>query len=158
MTANKNFYQLLGVAQDATKEHIKEAYREIARIFHPDSNFYDEIIDDSLPPEGLDAFKRITEAYNVLIHPEKRREYDLTLPPELKDWGPTERDDFPSWAHEKKSARPVWSSGKGFGTPASEEAAEPTGEPVHEPVHSMAEMIRRRKSITSRILSIFGFD
>ena len=41
---NKNFYELLGVPRDASKAQIKDAYKDVARVFHPDSNFYDEII------------------------------------------------------------------------------------------------------------------
>lgn len=82
----RNHYELLGLEPGATTEAIKEAYREIARIYHPDSNFYDDIIADA-GPDDSDVFKAITAAYHVLVNEEKRRAYDDTLPKGLTDWG-----------------------------------------------------------------------
>lgn len=63
-----NYYQLLGIEKDARAEDIKKAYRRLALRFHPDLN-----PDDAT----AESFKEITEAYGVLIDPEKRRTYDL---------------------------------------------------------------------------------
>ncbi|NPA58743.1 MAG: J domain-containing protein [Aquificae bacterium] len=63
-----DFYSLLGVSRDASPEEIKKAFREKAKKYHPDLN-----------PEKADYFKQLTHAYDVLIDPEKRRRYDLTL-------------------------------------------------------------------------------
>lgn len=88
----KNHYELLNLEKDATAEEIKNAYREIARIYHPDSNFFKDIIDDTLPPAALEVFKKITAAYQVLSDPARRAEYDETLPKPLPDWEtPTEK-------------------------------------------------------------------
>jgi len=77
---NRNYYELLGIEEDASVEEIKEAYHDIARVFHPDSRFYDEIIEDrDLTEEHNRLFKVITSAYHTLTNDEKRREYDAQL-------------------------------------------------------------------------------
>src|SRR5881275_3105595 len=67
----KDYYRILDVDRSADDKTIKSAYRKLARKYHPDVN------------KGQDArFKEISEAYEVLSDPEKRRRYD-TLGP---DW------------------------------------------------------------------------
>jgi molecular chaperone DnaJ len=64
----KDFYKVLGVAKDAKPEEIKKAYRKLARQNHPDQN-----------PGNAAAeqrFKEISEAYDILSHEGKRKEYD----------------------------------------------------------------------------------
>ena len=64
----KDFYKVLGVSKDAKPEDIKKAYRKLARQNHPDQN-----------PGNAAAeqrFKEISEAYDVLSHEAKRKEYD----------------------------------------------------------------------------------
>ena len=63
----KDYYQTLGVATDATSRQIKTAYRELAFKYHPDQ---------CKDPGGIDNMKAINEAYAVLSHPQKRKEYD----------------------------------------------------------------------------------
>ncbi|HZT97282.1 MAG TPA: J domain-containing protein [Chloroflexota bacterium] len=70
----KDYYKTLGVDKSAGEKDIKQAYRKLARKYHPDVN-----------PNNKDAektFKEINEAYAVLSDPEKRKTYD-TLGP---DW------------------------------------------------------------------------
>lgn len=62
-----DLYDVLGVAEDATADAIKAVYRQLARTFHPDVN------DD---PAAVEHFREITEAFLVLVDPEKRRAYD----------------------------------------------------------------------------------
>ena len=66
--ATKDFYQVLGLAQDASAADVKKAYRKLARENHPDSN------------PGNDAkhekFKAIAEAYDVVGDEAKRKKYD----------------------------------------------------------------------------------
>src|SRR6201987_5397120 len=64
----KDYYSTLGVAKTATEKEIKQAYRKLARKFHPDVNPGDK------SAEG--RFKEINEAYEVLGDPDKRRKYD----------------------------------------------------------------------------------
>ncbi len=66
----KDYYGTLGVSRDASQEEIKRAYRELARRHHPDVSRDGE-------DERGDRFKEISEAYEVLSNPEKRRRYDL---------------------------------------------------------------------------------
>ena len=63
----RDYYEVLGVAKDASEDEIKRAYRQIAKKNHPDVN----------PSKEAEAiFKEASEAYAVLSDPEKRRQYD----------------------------------------------------------------------------------
>ena len=85
-TEGKNYYEILGIPRDASAEEIKVAYKEIARVYHPDSNFYSDLVDQSLSNSHLEIFQDITAAYNTLASKNKRVEYDKTLAPDLKGW------------------------------------------------------------------------
>ncbi len=63
-----DYYQLLGVARDASAEEIKKAYRQLAVKHHPDKN------DGS--KESEERFKEVTRAYEVLRDPDQRASYD----------------------------------------------------------------------------------
>jgi molecular chaperone DnaJ len=65
---DKDFYQVLGVAPEATAEEIKKAYRKLAQTHHPDANSGDK--------EAEEKFKEISEAHATLSNAEKRKEYD----------------------------------------------------------------------------------
>ena len=66
-TSARDFYDVLGVQKDASKDDIKAAYRRLALQFHPDRN---------KSPEAEEKFKEISEAFAVLSDDEKRKQYD----------------------------------------------------------------------------------
>ena len=63
----KDYYEVMGVAREATQDEIKRAYRKLARKYHPDV---------SKEADAEKKFKQVGEAYEVLKNPEKRAAYD----------------------------------------------------------------------------------
>lgn len=61
----KDYYEILGIAKNATDEEVKKAYRKLAHQYHPDKNRGDD-----------KKFKEINEAYQVLGNREKREQYN----------------------------------------------------------------------------------
>lgn len=64
----RNYYTILGVSRDATVEEIKQAYRRMARKYHPDLNPGDR--------DAEEKFKELGEANEMLSDPDKRAQYD----------------------------------------------------------------------------------
>lgn len=68
MTAQRDYYEVLGVARNASPEELKKAYKKLALKFHPDRNPDDE--------EAVGKFKEASEAFEVLSDADKRARYD----------------------------------------------------------------------------------
>jgi DnaJ-class molecular chaperone len=66
--AERDYYEILGVARDATPDAIKKAYRALARKYHPDVNPSDKAAES--------RFKQVQQAYDILSDQEKRAQYD----------------------------------------------------------------------------------
>jgi molecular chaperone DnaJ len=66
--AAKDFYQVLGVADSASQEDIKKAYRRLAKQYHPDANPNNTA--------AAERFKEVSEAHATLSDPAKRKQYD----------------------------------------------------------------------------------
>ncbi|MCZ8216162.1 MAG: DnaJ domain-containing protein, partial [Cyclobacteriaceae bacterium] len=63
-----DYYQLLGIKQNASSTEIRTAYKKLAMLYHPDRNPGNQ--------EAEELFKLINEAYHVLADPQKRQIYD----------------------------------------------------------------------------------
>jgi molecular chaperone DnaJ len=68
MAANKDYYEMLGVARDAPLDEIRKSYRKLARKYHPDLNPGDKAAEE--------RFKSVQEAYDILSDAKKRQMYD----------------------------------------------------------------------------------
>ncbi|MDO5853207.1 MAG: DnaJ domain-containing protein, partial [Thermoplasmata archaeon] len=65
----RDYYEVLGVAKDASQDDIKKAYRQLAKKYHPDVSTEEKEVAEA-------KFKEISEAYEILSDPEKRKLYD----------------------------------------------------------------------------------
>ncbi len=73
--AHKDYYKTLGVTEKASLNEIKNAYRRLAKRYHPDANPDDKAAEE--------RFKEVSAAYEVLSDPKKRQQYD-----QLRQFGP----------------------------------------------------------------------
>jgi curved DNA-binding protein len=83
----KDYYKTLSLAQNASEEEIRLAFRRLARMYHPDKTGND--------PSAENQFKEINEAYEVLSDPSKRQRYDEFLGAcQSSAWGPEGWQNF----------------------------------------------------------------
>jgi molecular chaperone DnaJ len=103
---SKDFYDILGVAKNATKDEIKKAYRKLARKWHPDINPGNK--------EAEQRFKEISRAYDCLGKEDKRKLYDEFGEEGLQTGFDAEKArQYKQWEGFQKSART--GSGEEFG-------------------------------------------
>ncbi|MBS3787840.1 DnaJ domain-containing protein, partial [Candidatus Bipolaricaulota bacterium] len=86
----EDYYDILGVDEDASEDEIKKAYRKRAKKYHPDMN------PDLDKEEAEEKFKEVTEAYEVLSDPDKRAQYD-----KFGHTGPSQGFDFNNQDYER---------------------------------------------------------
>jgi DnaJ-class molecular chaperone len=67
----RNFYDVLGISSNADDEEIKEAFQNLAKVFHPDLNLGDEVAER--------RFREICQAYGTLKDPRTRAAYEMGL-------------------------------------------------------------------------------
>ena len=70
MATKRDYYEILGIQKNATADEIKRVYRNLALKFHPDRVTTDK------KKEAEERFKEISEAYEILMDPKKRANYD----------------------------------------------------------------------------------
>ena len=68
--AKRDYYEILGVARNASEDDIKKAYRKLAMKYHPDRN------QGEAAKAAEEKFKEVKEAYEMLSDPQKRAAYD----------------------------------------------------------------------------------
>ncbi|GCE16051.1 DnaJ C-terminal domain-containing protein [Tengunoibacter tsumagoiensis] len=93
----KDYYKILGVNKNADQNAIRQAFRKLARQYHPDVNSGDKVAED--------RFKEINEANEVLSDPEKRKKYD-----EMASY----YQQYGSWPGAGQQERQASASGGGF--------------------------------------------
>ncbi|MCI2419297.1 DnaJ domain-containing protein [Saccharopolyspora sp. K220] len=79
----RDYYEVLGVSRNASADEVQQAYRKLARRYHPDVNS---------DPSAEERFKEINEAYSVLSDPDTRKRYDRfgpdfrSIPEGYEEW------------------------------------------------------------------------
>ena len=95
-----DYYAILGVPADSALTAIKKAYRKLARQHHPDTNPGDT--------DAAERFKAITEAYEVLTDPIRRKAYDATRPPVTSTTMTTPGPDGPAISGVVRVLEDIW--------------------------------------------------
>ena len=156
---SKNYYELLGLPFEATTEQIKEAYKEIARVYHPDSTFYSEIVQSGMTEEDQKIYKMVTNAYNTLVNPAKRAEYDKLIPKGLKGWDESSAPGMSNGgatqsAQAQSRPRPV---NRGFGQVYEFEEDSPeqkNAQSIHDIIRERQQRVQKRQNLILLVCGI----
>lgn len=136
-----NFYELLEVSPNASKEVIKTAYKTLSKKYHPD------VQPESFKKQAENIFKMINEAYEILIDDEKRRQYDNQLGIHNRNYTYTETQDEAK--HKSEQSNGVESNSQplyiGFG-----------GWLYFLAIHLIFSLISSYNAITVNILPVMG--
>ena len=84
----KNYYSILGIFNNASQDDIKRAYRQKAKLYHPDVSDLDN---------AQELFVQVHEAYSILSNPQRRSHYDLILDNYLNKQKPIKSEIFKDW-------------------------------------------------------------
>lgn len=107
-TVQKDLYDILDVARDASTDDIRKAYRKAARTHHPDLNPGDTAAEA--------RFKEVSAAYEVLNNPEKRALYDELGPDAEKiGYDPERAEEYRQWKRRADAAAGFGGGFEGFG-------------------------------------------
>jgi molecular chaperone DnaJ len=118
----EDYYKLLGVSKDASEAEIKKAFRKLALRYHPDKNRGN--------PEAEKKFKEVSEAFEVLSDPKKRKAYDERGQAGVRDMGfEGFRDTEEVFSHFGDLFGDLF--GSPFGTRRRQEARPERGEDLH---------------------------
>jgi curved DNA-binding protein CbpA len=79
--AERNYHEILSVSPSATLDEIKQAYRTVVSMIHPDR--FDPVTQPKQWSKANDMLRQLSEAYSILSDPHKRSEYDSSLLSEL---------------------------------------------------------------------------
>ena len=92
----KNYYDILGVEKTATDEEIKEAYRQLAKKYHPDANPH---------PDAHQKFIDINEAHKVLSNEDARNFYNVELTQVINQNAPLKAPTSIEIVRQKRAGR-----------------------------------------------------
>ena len=93
----KDYYEILGVTPKASPDEIREAYKKLAKAFHPDKHQGDAFFSEK--------FKSLQEAYNVLSDADKRKEYDTQFAEQLNAQANPTKKQAPSQATSQNTTQ-----------------------------------------------------
>ena len=102
-----DYYEILGVSKDATKDEIKSAFRKMARKYHPDVN---------KAPDAEEKFKELGKAYEVLMDDNKRATYDRFGEEGLQNSGYSSQGPFADGFGDLNDIFESFFGGFGFGS------------------------------------------